>query len=163
MRCVALMRHLGGSMGGFGGVTDNRGMLLRWDDQEVQVTDAGKLASRLEELEKSASAPVLVSLVGSAGTLTMGLGHRRGGLLLFADGDQSQPPLHSLGDAGAGGGQVEFAHGEGTVGFFPRCLVAHDVMLQAARDFIDSGTLPTCVVWEAEPSPANENAAVPMT
>ena len=44
-----------------------------------------------------------------------------------------------------------------------RCLVDHGVMLQAAREFFDTGTLPMCVVWEAEPSPATGNAAELVT
>ena len=138
-------------------------MLLRWDDQEVHVNDAEELESRLESLAESGSAPVLVSVAGSAGTLSLGVGHQSGGLLLFADNDRSQSPLHSVGDGDAGGGEVEFARGDATVGFFPRCLVDHGVMLQAAREFFDTGTLPMCVVWEAEPSPATGNAAELVT
>ena len=77
-------------------------MLLRWDDQEVHVNDAEELESRLESLAKSGSAPVLVSVAGSAGTLSLGVGHQSGGLLLFADNDRSQSPLHSVGDGDAG-------------------------------------------------------------
>ncbi|MFW0154118.1 Imm1 family immunity protein [Mycobacterium sp. smrl_JER01] len=135
-------------------------MLLRWDDQEVHVNDAEELESRLESLAKPGSAPVLVSMAGSAGALSLGLGHQSGGLLLFADNDRSQPPLHSVGVGDAGGDEVEFARGDATFSFFPRCLVDHGVMVQAAREFFDTGTLPTCVVWEAEPSPATGNAAV---
>lgn len=92
-------------------------MLLRWDGQEVHVNDAGELESRLEALAKSGPAPVLVSVAGSAGTLSLGVGHRSGGLLLFADDDRSQPPLHSVGDGDAGGDEVEFARGDVTFSF----------------------------------------------
>lgn len=36
-------------------------------------------------------------------------------------------------------------------------------MLEAAREFFDTGTLPTCIVWEAEPSPASGNATERVT
>lgn len=54
-------------------------MLLRWDDQEVHVNDAEELESRLESLAKSGSAPVLVSVAGSAGTLSLGWGIKAAG------------------------------------------------------------------------------------
>ncbi|WP_409429590.1 Imm1 family immunity protein [Mycobacterium sp. SMC-11] len=80
-------------------------------------------------------------------------GHQRGGLLLFADNDRSQPPLHSAGDGDAGDDEVEFACGDATFGFFRRCLVDRGVMPQAAREFFDTGTLPTYIGrWLPQPS-----------
>ncbi len=69
----------------------------------------------------------------------------------------------SVGDVDAGGDEGEFACGDCTFGSVLRCLVTYGVMLQVAREFFDTGTLPRCIVWEAEPSPASGNVAELVT
>lgn len=44
-------------------------MLLRWDDQQVTVTDSDVLEARLKDIEQSSSEPLLVSLAGEGGSL----------------------------------------------------------------------------------------------
>ncbi|MBU8819967.1 hypothetical protein KL864_29200 [Mycolicibacterium goodii] len=129
-------------------------MLLRWDDREVHVNNTEDLDGHLDEIAARDSDPVLVSVHGTAGILSLGMGHPSGGLLLFLPSDSSAMPLHSLGDSEAHDGQVQFRSGANTVDFFPRCLVPHDVMRAAARSFLVTGRLPEEVTWEPEPSPA---------
>ncbi|WP_099023126.1 Imm1 family immunity protein [Mycolicibacterium palauense] len=131
-------------------------MLLRWEDQDTMV-DTRTLDDVLDEIAARVSDPVLVSLSGPAGALSLGLGHPGGGLLLFLPGDGSTGPLHSIGDVQARDGRdgdVRFRRAGQSFCFSPRCLIPHDVMRDAARFFVAAGTLPSQVSWEAEPSAA---------
>lgn len=127
-------------------------MLLRGDGREVVVNDTDELDAHLDEIAARDSDPVLVSVHGTAGILSLGLGHPSGGLLLFLPSDNAAMPLHSLGNSDAHDGEVQFRSGTNTVDFFPRCLVPHDVMRAAARSFLVTERLPEEVTWEPEPS-----------
>jgi hypothetical protein len=129
-------------------------MLLRWNDHEVNVNNTEDFDVHLDEIAARDSGPVLVSVLGTAGILSLGMGHPGGGLLLFLPSDGAAIPLHSLGDSEAYDGDVQFRSGANTVNFFPRCLVTHDVMRAAARSFLVTGRLPEEVTWEPEPSRA---------
>jgi hypothetical protein len=126
-------------------------MLLRWEDRHVDVGDFEELEGRLDEIRAQHSDPLFVSLTGSSGTLSVGVGHPRGGLLLFLPADGSPSPLHSLGDADAEPDELRFRSGATTVGFFARCLISDDVLREAVRSFLDQDTLSPCVTWEPEP------------
>jgi hypothetical protein len=74
-------------------------------------------------------------------------------LLLFVPADHSRPAMHSVGQPLAGEHDLVFAVGERPYQFSSHCRIPAQTVRAAARQYLATGELPTCVTWEPEPTP----------
>jgi hypothetical protein len=124
-------------------------------DVDLDKRDRAQLEAELDALDaRAAGSPSIVHLVGTSGALGIGLGLRRGSVLLFAPHDRSQPPLHSCGDAHAQG-SVRLASRGTEYEFSARCVIPSELARKAASSFLQTDRLPSCVAWESEPADTN--------
>jgi hypothetical protein len=124
----------------------------------VEVTDRAQLDDALDTLLPGPAArPLIAYLVGGAGALGLGLDPAGAGLLLFAPADRRRAALHSVGPAfGVHDHPVPedpvFSVNGRPHRFSARCLVPAQSVRAAAAEYLATGTLPTCVMWEPEPA-----------
>jgi len=130
-------------------------MRLRWDDGPgLDITDQAQLDETLRALSGGAAAcPRVAYLVGEAGALGLGLDAAGDGMLLFAPAGSGRPALHSVGQPASGEGDLTFYVSGRHYVFSGRCRVPAQTVREAARQYLATGVLPGCVVWEPEPSP----------
>jgi len=129
-------------------------MRLRWNAEPgLNVTDETELDWALDALlaGPAADRPLIAYLAGDAGALGLGLDPEDGGVLLFAPADRSRPALHGLGAVAGTDGDVVFAVSGRPYRFSGRCRIPAPAVRAAARQFLATGELPDCVVWEPEP------------
>jgi len=129
-------------------------MRLRWDTGPgLDVTDGAQLDQALDALlaGPAAGRPLIAYLGGDTGALGLGLDPAEGGVLLFAPADRSRPALHGIGVGPGTEGDVVFAVSGRPYRFSGRCRIPAPTVRAAARQFLATGELPGCVVWEPEP------------
>ncbi len=132
----------------------NQPMQLRWADGEfLDVTGQDQLNDALDTLlvGPASSEPLVAYLIGGAGALGLGLDPAGGGLLLFASGEPGQRAWHSLGQPPGKAGHMVYSVSGQRYTFSGRCQITADTVRAAARQYLATGELPSCVTWEAEP------------
>jgi hypothetical protein len=138
-----------------GQARENRHVQQRWDDGPgLEVTDRGQLDQALGVLLSgpATAQPLVAYLAGGAGALGLGLDPAGGGLLLFAPAGSGRPALHGVGQPAGGDDDVVFSAGGRRYVFSGRCRIPAQTVWEAGREYLATGELPGCVVWEPEPS-----------
>ena len=128
-------------------------MRLRWNSEPgLDITDRAQLDQALDALLSgpATSQPLVTYLVGDAGALGLGLDPAGSGLLLFAPADRSRPALHGVGQASAGDDDPVYTVRGRRYEFSARARVPAQTVRAAARQYLITGELPDCVVWEPE-------------
>ena len=127
-------------------------MRLCWNAEPgLDVTDAAQLDRALDALlaGPAADRPLVAYLAGDAGALGLGLDPAEGGLLLFAPAGRGRPALHGVSRGTED--DVLFAVSGRPYRFSGRCRIPAPTVRAAARQYLATGELPDCVVWEPEP------------
>jgi Immunity protein Imm1 len=135
-------------------------MQLRWaDGPGVEIAGQDQLNDALDVLlgGPAGSERLVAYLTGGAGALGLGLDPDGGGLLLFAASGPRpadlalcrRPPPRTRDLAYSVSGQRYIFSG--------RCRIAADTVRTAARQYLATGELPSCVTWVPEPG-AEDNS-----
>lgn len=129
-------------------------MQLRWTSEPgLDITDRAQLDQALDALlaGPATAQPLVAHLVGGAGALGLGLNPAGSGLL-FALADRSRPALHGVGHPPGEDEDLEYSVGGRLYEFSGGCRVPAHTVRAAARQYLATGKLPRCVIWEPEPS-----------
>jgi hypothetical protein len=135
-------------------------MQLRWADEPgLKITGQDQLDDALDALlaGPAGSEPLVAYLIGDAGALGLGLDPEGSGLLLFAASGPGRRTLHGVGDPRGDTGDLAYSAGGQRYAFSGRCRIAAHTVRAAARRYLATGELPSCVTWEPEPG-AEDNS-----
>ena len=122
-----------------------RAGLEAWRAAPEEIANLDRLLDEVTS-ELSQDEPILVELVGPAGDLlSVGIGADES-VLTWVQASEEPPYLASLGDEAAPGTIVFYLFGE--LSEFPRSqCIPVETARQAAREFLATAQLPSCVRW----------------
>jgi Immunity protein Imm1 len=129
-------------------------MQLRWaDGPGLEIAGQDQLDDALDALlaTPAGSEPLVAYLIGGAGALGLGLDPEGGGLLLFAASGPGRGTLPGAGDPRGGTEDLAYSVSGQRYTFSGRCRIAAHTVRAAARQYLATGELPSCVAWEPEP------------
>ncbi len=135
-------------------------MQLRWAGAPGRdVADQDQLDEALDALlaGPASSEPLVAYLIGGAGALGLGMDPEGGGLLLFAANGPGRRTLHGVGHPSGDAGDLVYRVSGQRYTFSDRCRIATHTVRAAARQYLATGELPSCVTWEPEPD-AEDNS-----